>query len=211
MAFFAAVVGLHFLRPDLNPARHGISEYALARYGWLMRSAFVALGVGVLATAASLGSTFQLSIWLRVGLPLLVATAIGLFLQAGFNTDHLGIPETFDGAIHGDGILIVCLTLPVASYMLGSGLARSTRASTRPRWLQALGPLQLLAILAFQIGPKSYHGLIERIAVTMGIVTLVLLQSSAFSVDALPRTRRRKRNILVDQQPLPRLDERSCG
>ena len=36
--FVVAVVALHGLRGDLNPAEHTISHYSLGDYGWLMRA-----------------------------------------------------------------------------------------------------------------------------------------------------------------------------
>ncbi len=177
--FVTALVILHGLRGDLNPYRHSISEYSIGKYGWLMRSAFFALGVGAVATAAALRFRLEPNARRRIGMLLLTATAIGFFVDAAFNTDHLGVQETFDGAIHGDGTLIICLTLPAVAYIFGSDFIHSSLAIRRARWLRILGPLQVIAILAFQFGPMAYHGLIERIAVAIGIVNLILLYSIA--------------------------------
>src|SRR2546423_599983 len=43
-----ALSAMHFLRPDLAPTRHMVSEYALGRYGWVMTSAFAAMALGCL-------------------------------------------------------------------------------------------------------------------------------------------------------------------
>ena len=179
-AFVATVLALHGLGGDLNPAEHTISEYSLGAYGWLMRAAFAALGLGVLATAESLRLRFELSSSWRVGLSLLVFAAVGLFLDAGYNTDHPRVPETPDGTIHGVGMLIVCLTLPAASYLLGSARAGHP-AAPGARWLRSLAAGQVIAILGFELGPASWRGLIERIAIAMAIAALALLQSAARS------------------------------
>jgi hypothetical protein len=61
--FILAVLALHLLRHDLNPVHNFVSEYAVEsvqeqsgqqRWGWLMRTAFVAAIIlsGILATAA---------------------------------------------------------------------------------------------------------------------------------------------------------------
>lgn len=43
--FVSAVLLLHILRTEINPAQHFLSEYALGRLGLLMTSAFVGFGV----------------------------------------------------------------------------------------------------------------------------------------------------------------------
>jgi hypothetical protein len=179
VAFLVALVALHVLRGDLDPAQHTISQYSFGRYGWLMRVGFALLGLGVTATAASLLSIVEPSPWRYVGHLLLIGTAVGLLLDAGFNTDRPRVSETFDGALHGDGTLIVCLTLPAVALILGSDFVRSSVDRSRARWLQVLGAGQYVAILGFQFGPRSYHGLLERLAVAMGLVTLALLSSFA--------------------------------
>jgi len=175
-AFVVAVVALHGLRGDLNPAEHTVSEYSLGRYGWLMRVAFAALGLGALATAAGLRLRFEPANGRRLGSWLLVATATGLLLDARFNTDRLRVRETFDGTLHGVGMLIICLTLPAVACILGADFVRSS-SSGRAKWLLALGPAQLVAILGFEVSPIAYRGLTERLAVTLGVATLVLLHS----------------------------------
>jgi hypothetical protein len=183
-AFVVALAALSGLG-NLNPAQHTVSEYSLGRYGWTMRAAFAALGLGALATAAGLRFTFEPSPWRSVGHLMIVGTAVGLFLDAWFNTDHLGVAETFDGAVHGDGMLIVCLTLPASACILGADFLRLFHSS-RARWLVALGPLQAVAIIGFEVSPTDYRGVAERIAIAMGVATLALVQSFAHASARFP-------------------------
>jgi Protein of unknown function (DUF998) len=184
-AFVVVVMAFHGLRGDLDPAEHTVSEYSLGSYGWLMRAAFGSLGLGALATAVGLRFRFEPSSWRQVGILALAGTAIGLFLDAAFNTDHLRVAETFDGTLHGDGMLIVCLTLPAVALTLGRDFVHSS-SSVRARWLLALGPAQLVAIFGFEVSPLAYRGLAERIAITLGVATLALSQS--FAVSPAPAT-----------------------
>jgi hypothetical protein len=178
-AFVAAVSVLHGLQANLDPAQHTISEYSLGRYGWLMRGAFAVLGLSVLATAGCLRQRLADSPRWRAGLFLLTFTAIGLFLDALYNTDHLRVPETADGRMHGVGMLIVCLALPTASFLLGTDLVQMTNAVARAKWIQVLTVGQVLAIIGFETNLITYRGLMERIAVALAVATLALLQSAS--------------------------------
>ncbi len=177
--FVAIVLALHGLRGDLNPARRTISEYSWGRDGWLMRGAFAALGLGVLAIAAELRLRFAFSTWWRGGIVLLVGTALGLFLDSAYNTDHPGVAETADGRMHGIGMLLVCLTLPAACVVLGSALVHVPGARWRAKWMQGLGTAQVIAILGFEFSPTVNRGLVERMAVALAVAGLALLQSVA--------------------------------
>ncbi len=175
--FIAAVVALHGLRRDLNPAEHTMSEYSLGSYGWLMRAAFGTLGVGVLATAASLRHRCELPPWRGVGIVLLVGTAGGLFLDAAYNTDRLGVAETPDGAVHAAGTWIIFLTLPFAAVLLGSDVTGRAVGPRQSTWLQILGPAQVVALVGFKISPLAYRGLAERTGIVFALITLAALQS----------------------------------
>jgi hypothetical protein len=178
-----AVLALHGLRGSLNPVDHTISDYSLGRYGWLMRAAFASLGTGVLGTAVILHLTSTPTLWRRMGLLLLTFTAVGLFLDSAYNTDHPHIAETADGTVHGVGMLIICLTLPAASFILGSDFLQDLFAAPRARWLQVLGLAQLIAILGFEMSPTTSRGLTERVAVALALATLFVLRSLARKPD----------------------------
>jgi len=45
---------LHVLEPEYDPSWRMISEYSLARYGWVMRVAFVTMAIGLAATCVAL-------------------------------------------------------------------------------------------------------------------------------------------------------------
>jgi hypothetical protein len=176
-AFVVAIVALHGLRADLDPAEHTISEYSLGSYGWLMRAAFSALGVGALATGASFclgdGPSGR---WRHVGPLLLAGTAVGSFLDAGFNTDHLGVPETVDGSVHSVGTAMLVLALPVAAFVFGSHFIRNSTSTLKARLLPILAAAQLGAIVLFEMSPLTLRGWAERLVTVLVVATLGLLQ-----------------------------------
>jgi Protein of unknown function (DUF998) len=188
--FVLAILALHGLQANLNPAEHTISEYSLGSYGWLMRAAFLALGVGTLTTAAGLRLSYGPSAWRRMGLLLLAATAIGLFLDAGFNTDHLRVPATADGTIHGVGTWILALTLPGVAFVFGSDFFRNSIATPKARLLLILAAAQLGAIVLFEMSPTTLRGWAERLVTVLAVAILMMLQvlSHTNAGQSRPRT-----------------------
>jgi hypothetical protein len=176
-AFVVAVLALHGIQASLNPAEHTISEYSLGSYGWLMRAAFVALGVGTLATAAILHLRGgPPGVWRPVAALTLAGAAIGAFLVAGFNTDYLRVPETAHGTVHGVGTAIFVLALPGAAFVIGSEFFRSPSLAPEARVLLILGAAQLGAIVFFEQSPTSVRGWAERLVSVLAIATLGLIQ-----------------------------------
>lgn len=175
--FVLAVLALHGLRADLDPAEHTISEYSLGSYGWVMRAAFLSLGVATLTTAASLRLSRGPSWRQRIGLLMLACGTIGLFLDAGFNTDHLRVPETFDGTIHGIGTSVVALALPGAAFVFGSDFVRDSVLRPKGKLLLILGAAQLGAIVFFETSPTTLRGWAERLIIVFAVATLGLLQN----------------------------------
>ena len=202
--FVLAILVLHGLRPNLDPAQHTISEYALGSYGWLMRAAFFALGVGTLATVVFLRAILEPSPWRSAGLVVLAGMAIGLFLDGIYNTDRLRVPATFDGTIHGIGTWILALTLPGAALILGFQLARTSIWRLKARTLQALGAAQLAAIVVFEMSPDSHRGTAERLVTVLAVATLALLHS-------LGAPRMDTRVARKVDQAVPVLDDRAVA
>lgn len=182
-AFVVVVLTLHGLQGSMNPVDHTISDYSLGRYGWLMRAGFAALGSGVLGTAVSLHLTSTTNSWRRAGLLLLTFTAVGLFLDSGYNTDHPGVRETTDGTVHGVGMLIICLTLPAAGFILASEVLQLPSMAPRARLLQILSVAQVIAMIGFKMSSTASRGLTERVAVTIALATLLVLRSLAVTID----------------------------
>jgi hypothetical protein len=161
----------------LNPAEHTISEYSLGSYGWLMRAAFSALAVGALATAASfLLSRGPSGKWQLVGPFLLAGAAVGSLLDAAFNTDLLGVPETLHGTVHGVGTAVLVFALPGAAFVFGSGFVRNSTSTPTARLILVVAAAQLGAIVLFEMSPMTTRGWAERLGTVLAVVSLGLLQ-----------------------------------
>jgi hypothetical membrane protein len=85
VAYFVVVlIVLHILEPGFDPRFRFMSEYALSHHGWLMTTAFFALGFAPFVAAIGLRREYQSSRSTRIGLGLLVVAAIFLWLAGIF-------------------------------------------------------------------------------------------------------------------------------
>src|SRR5215207_10131316 len=103
-AFTLAVllVALHFIKPELDPSWHFISEYTIGRYGWMMVLAFLSLALGYVGLFVAIRSQLRTIIG-RIGLALLLVSALGLIIAAVFTTDPITVSEdavTTEGTLH---------------------------------------------------------------------------------------------------------------
>jgi hypothetical protein len=154
-----ALAALHILRPDLDPSRQMISEYAIGRFGWLMTVCFAlfAAASGSLCVAL-MGNTSTLAG--RIGLIFLLVAATGLAMGATFQTDPVSTaPDamTFSGRMHGlsfmigvPGVLFATLLLSVALRTHETWVGQPLLSLTAIIWLS-------LAVMAVAIVVTMKH------------------------------------------------------
>src|SRR5450631_4492919 len=79
---------LIFLRPDLTPSWHTISEWAIGRYGWIMSGAFLISALSYGALLVMLRAQLRGAMG-RMGLALLLLCLIGAAGVGLFTTDPM--------------------------------------------------------------------------------------------------------------------------
>src|ERR687897_1230020 len=124
--FAVLLVALHFIKPELNPSWHFISEYAIGRHGWMMVLAFGSLAFSYVMLTVALRSQLR-TIWGRIGLALLLVSAAGLAIAAIFTTDPITASKdavTSEGRLHNLGGTLG-IAMPVAAVLVGWSLARN--------------------------------------------------------------------------------------
>lgn len=150
--FVLAVLLLHPLKSnDYDFSAQTISEFAVGRYGFLMTSAFVALGVAELTLAIALWHAAGA----RLGPILQIVGALVDLTSAVFEADLLGSPETTHGAIHdGVGAVGALLVIPtLLAYAWAFRRDAHWRSFAFPTFLWAIaqtGGLVLVIILGDQ-------------------------------------------------------------
>jgi Protein of unknown function (DUF998) len=168
VAYQALLILLIFLRPDLDPSWHTISEWAIGHYGWVMSDAFLLSGISYAALTLALWSHLRgiTGILGRCFLVICALSAVGVGL---FTTDPMPFhaPLTGRGTLHvicGSGQLVL---FPFAALFASLSLARSMSAAwtTVRNKLLALAGLPLLGFLGFvtytalfvlPLGPSAY-------------------------------------------------------
>ena len=197
------LIALIFLRPDLAPAWHTISEWAIGPYGWVMSGAFFISALSYGALFFMLKSQARGLVG-RVGLGLLLACAIGATGVAIFTTDPLPMrtPLSTRGTLHvifGTAQLVL---LPFAALLINIGLARRNQAwRVARRLLLWTSGLPLFGFLSFAVytaicvaplGPGAYGpgvniGWPPRFAFFTYMLWVVILGSQAIRCSRVQR------------------------
>src|SRR5215203_7027010 len=169
--FAVLLVALHFIKPELDPSWHFISEYAIGRYGWMMVLAFLSLALGYVGLFVAIRSQLRTIIG-RIGLALLLVSALGLIIAAVFTTDPITVSEdavTTEGTLHNLGGTLG-IAMPLAAGLIGWRLARN------PAWSSAKRPLLWatgLALVAFVVSFVSLGVMVSHSGGKFGSDVLV--------------------------------------
>jgi uncharacterized protein DUF998 len=153
--FVVLLVALHFIKPELDPSWHFISEYAIGRYGWIMVLAFLSLALSYVSLFVAIRSQLRTIVG-RIGLALLLVSALGLTIAAIFTTDPITVSEdavTTGGTLHNLGGTLG-IAMPFAAALIGWKLARNPAWSSAKRSLLWATGLALVAFLVsfFSLG-----------------------------------------------------------
>jgi hypothetical membrane protein len=165
MYFFAAVAAAEALRPMYDPVQRTISELAVGRYDYLQISAFVALGLSLVALPAGLWQRMRRTVLSRVGIGLVASGGVASLVAAAFPTDLRGATfATLAGHVHnitagtGYACLITAMLL-LSLHFRGDAQWRSYHRLSLV--LTALGVVALLGLAA--AGGGDFAGLVQRL------------------------------------------------
>jgi hypothetical protein len=169
--FVVLLAALHFIKPGLDPSWHFISEYAIGRYGWMMVLAFLSLALSYISLFVAIRSQLQTIVG-RIGLALLLVSALGLTIAAVFTTDPITVREdavTTEGTLHNLGGALG-IAMPFAAALVGWKLAHNPAWSSAKRaLLWATG----LALVAFVVSFVSLGVMVSQSGGEFGPEVLV--------------------------------------
>jgi hypothetical protein len=186
------VAALHVLRPDLDPARRFVSDYAVGPYHVLMDLAFFACGLGILALVFCLyyGVSSEGRSW--PGLVLLIISGLCINIAARFHEPPHTSPAILLDTVHDSIVQAGLLSQTLAA------LAWSVRFRKDSRWRSVAGPALLLALLmalglpCFALTPVRLLGLAERCVLGLNLLWVcgVLIRLEVLLHHSKPRVQR---------------------
>jgi hypothetical protein len=194
--FVLLLAALHFIKPESDPSWHFISEYAIGDYGWIMVLAFLSLALSYISLFVAIHSQLQ-TIAGRIGLALLLVSALGLTIAAIFTTDPITVSKdavTTEGTLHNLGGTLG-IAMPFAAGLTGWKLVRNPAWSSARRSLLWASGLALVAfVVSFvslgvmvgqsggKFGPEVLVGWPNRFEVVAYSVWLIVVAWQAIRV-----------------------------
>jgi hypothetical protein len=175
----AAIVLMHVVQPDMDPADVAVSYYMNGRLGWVLGLGLVVLGIGSLALAAGIRALLG-DARPRAGLWLFALWAIGAIIGGIFPPDPYGQwdrPPSVPGMIHGVAGIVAFLAFSPGAWLLSKAVSTWTANGAPARMLAPLAGLSLLVLLllfvcmapVFADRPPFALGLVERVLLALNL------------------------------------------
>lgn len=175
VACVGGVVVLHLRRPDLDPLRHVLSEYANGPLGVVMTAVFYAVGIACMALGWRLRTALR---WRGVTAAtpvLLLAAGVGMILAGAFEVGLPGAPDLVDETIHSLASIGAFVALVVAMALF------AVACRYDPDWVGfrlAATALAVLAVAAAALSPVAdgtpWTGVAQRVLAGAVVCWLVL-------------------------------------
>ncbi len=166
LCFFLIVLLLHLLSPEFDPRTRFISEYDHSPYGYLLTSAFFALGLGsICLVAALLNLESSQGVGRKAGLALLAVWSIGIIADGIFPLDPGVEPVTTAGTVHLMAAMISFISLMVASLLLSLDFRKRDYFRKMSRPALVLVGLICLSFMIGNIPDPATQGLTQRLFV----------------------------------------------
>ena len=165
ITYHVLLFALIFIRPDLDPYWHPISEWAIGPNGWIMVLAFLlsATAYGTLSMSIRKEVSGVLG---KIGLGILLACFIGTIMVGVFITDPMLAPGsaggqemnlTTKGMLHMIGGGSALFLLPFAALLINLNLRSKNNAFKNSKQLLLLtGLLPLVGLIGFIVHLNIY-------------------------------------------------------
>jgi hypothetical membrane protein len=155
ITYQAMLIALIFIRPDLDPSWHTISEWAIGPHGWIMSLAFLVSALSYGALFVAIKSQVR-GLSGKIGAGVLLICSIGTVGVGVFTTDPMPLtPQkglSTIGALHLISGSSAMMLLPFAAMLINLNLARKNQAwATARQTLLWTGGLPLLGLAGFVV------------------------------------------------------------
>jgi hypothetical protein len=174
-----ALIAMHAIQPDLDPATHYVSEYAHGTLGWLVMLAYVVAGAGVLGMAWSAGSVLAGTRSLALAI-CLALVGVGLIATGVTRIDlpavDGSVASTASGMAHELAGYVLFLGLIPGAFLVAATFRRDARLSSAalPAWIFA-GSIVLTFVVAVISQSLDLIGVGQRIFLTTWVAWLIFV------------------------------------
>jgi hypothetical protein len=174
-ACVGGVIVLHLRRPDLDPLRHVLSEYANGPFGGVMTAVFYAVGVACAALGWRLRTALRWRGATTATPVLLLLAGAGMVLAGAFEVGLPAAPETVDETIHSLASIGAFVALVVAMVLFAVACGHDEDWRPFQRTASALAGL---AVAAAALSPLAdgtpWTGVAQRVLAGTVVAWLLL-------------------------------------
>jgi len=199
ITYHILLFALIFIRPDLDPSWHTISEWAIGPYGWIMSMAFMICALSYASLFVTIRSQMR-GVMGYVGLGLLLICTVGVFGVGAFTTDPMTTPPdqlSTTGIIHMITGSAQLMLLPFAALIININLAHRNPDWYGSRYILAwTSVLPLLGLIGFMVhfmvdvyphgenayGPGVHIGWTPRFLFLTYLIWLITLATQAIKI-----------------------------
>jgi Protein of unknown function (DUF998) len=197
LAYQTLLILLIFIRPDLDPSWHTISEWAIGPHGWIMTTAFFISAFSYASLFGMLKSQLRGTMG-RIGQIILLVCVAGTFGVGAFTTDPLTTKElSTTGILHMITGASALMLFPFAALFINLSLAANNEAWISAKrvllWTSGLPLFGLGAFMTYHaiyvapLGPYAYGpgvhiGWPPRFALFTYMLWLVMLALQAIKI-----------------------------
>ena len=187
--FVLLLLLLHFVKSELDPSWHFISEYEIGKHGWIMQVAFLALAIGNVALFVAIRNCMK-GLLGRIGSFLFLVGTAGTVLGGIFITDPINTaPEavTMSGNLHNLGGALGLAGF-LGTLIFSARLLRSAAWSSARRFVLMATAILILGFLVSFVsivtiaaqhggvfGPDTPVGWPNRLGILSGCVWLMMV------------------------------------
>lgn len=152
------ITSLIFIRKDLDPSWHPLSDYAIGTYGWVMSLAFIISSFSYGTLLFNIKSHLK-GFFGKLGLFVLFICFVGTFCVGMFTTDPLTTaPDKISttGLIHMYSGMAGLFLLPIAALLINLSIALKNNSWAAKKVLIWTSVIPLLGLVGFIIHLSIY-------------------------------------------------------
>ncbi|KPN20535.1 hypothetical protein AO715_11860 [Xanthomonas sp. Mitacek01] len=165
--FLMAGIALHLLRTDLDPVDSQMSLYLIGAWGPLLQSAYVALGIGMVALGWGLRLAHAPAARSAAALLLFALAGTSLSITAYAWMDLPGVDRSMEGLIHGVSAQGAFLFATTGMAVQALNFLRDPRWRRAARWALPWALLCFASVWVLALWRDAPRGLAQKTVIVL--------------------------------------------